>query len=83
MTFDNSHFTTLNAGHMTAMCVMIQKQLGRVLFWSFCHHHSFIHSRNLYSTPSRNFRYLCGYYMPKRMYRVNVQNDIYIYINLY
>src|SRR6218665_3281036 len=45
----------------------IQKQLGRLLRWSFCHHHSFIHSENLYSAPSRNFRYLRGYYLPKRI----------------
>src|SRR6218665_947924 len=75
MTFDASHCTTLNAGHMTAMCVTIQRQLGRVLLWSFCHHHhSFIHSENLYCASSRNFRYLRGYYLskrivPKRMYR--------------
>ena len=26
MTFDTSHSTTLNAGHMTAMCVTIQDE---------------------------------------------------------
>src|SRR6218665_3681611 len=28
---------------------------------------SFIHSENLYSAPSRNCRYLRGYYLPKRI----------------
>src|SRR6218665_4057042 len=68
MTFDTSHSTTLNAGHITAMCVTIQRQLGRVLLLSFCHHHhSFIHSENLYCASSRNFRYLRGCYLPKRI----------------
>jgi len=74
MTFDTSHSTTLNAGHMTAMCVTIQKQLGRVPLWSFCRIHSFIHSfihsENLYSAHSRNFRYLRGYCS-----EANVQSD--------
>src|SRR6218665_470404 len=69
MTFDTSHSTTLNAGHMTAMCVTIPKQLGRVLLWSFCHHHSFI--LRIYIAPLQetlgDFRYLRGYYLPKRI----------------
>src|SRR6218665_2755497 len=67
MIFDASHSTTLSAGHMTTACVTTQKQLGQVLLWSFCHHHSFIHSENLYSAPSRNFSYLRLYYLPKRI----------------
>src|SRR6218665_4094968 len=75
MTFDTSHSTTLNAVHMTAMCITKQNHLGRVLLWSFCRLHSFIHSfvtsfihsENLYSAHSFNFRYLRGYYLPKRI----------------
>src|SRR6218665_3702462 len=77
MTFDRptSHSTTLNAEHMTAMCVTIQKQLGRVLLWSFCRLQSFIHSfvhsfiLRTYMAPIQETLGICVGIVPRRMYR--------------
>src|SRR6218665_694709 len=60
---------------MTATCARDDTEAARTSASLVIIIHSFIHSENLYSAPSRNFRYLRGYYLPKRivpekMYRV-------------